>query len=110
MESLPDELYHKIIKIYFTQSVMKEYMNNVEYTKPKMYSNRRKIMIAERGAFTGKAFACQNCKDFGFPCEPCNTCVFKMNKDEIPYMYTAMQAPSDSVSPFRYAYIEHLKN
>ena len=61
MDSLPNEVYHKIMKIYFTQSVMKEYMNNVEYIKPQMYSNRRKIMIAERGAFTGKVFACKNC-------------------------------------------------
>lgn len=109
MDTLPNDLYHKIMKIYFTQSVMKEYMSNVEYIKPQMYSNRRKIMIAERGAFTGKVFACKNCEDFGFPCEPCNKCVFRVNKEQIAYMYTVMQNPSNSVSPFRYAYIEHLK-
>lgn len=90
-------------------SVMKEYMNNVEYTKPMMFSNERKIIIAERGAFTGKVFACENCEHFGFPCEPCNKCAFRVNKEQIAYMYTVMQSPSNSVSPFRYAYIEHLK-
>ena len=109
MDTLPDELYHKIMKTYFIDSIMKEYMDNVEYIKPIMYSNNRKRMIAERGAFTGKVFACKNCEDFGFPCVTCNKCVFRINKEQITYMYTVMQDPSNSVSTFRYAYIENLK-
>jgi len=109
MDSLPNDIYHKIMKIYFIDSVMKEYMNKVECKKPNMFSNKRKRLIAERGAFTGKVFACKNCENFGFPCVTCNKCAFRLNKDQIPFMYTVMQEPSNSVSPFRYAYIENLK-
>ena len=102
MESLPDELYQKIMRIYFIDTIAEQIKQKVSNMLEKNFSERRCKIVAERGAYVGKVFACKNCEHFGFPCIVCFDCVFNKHLHNMkPYMYTVMQRPSDDLSCFR---------
>lgn len=102
MQSLPDELYQKIIRLYFRNTISEEIKWKVSNTLEKNFSKYRCKIVAERGAFIGRSFACKNCEHFGFPCLTCFNSVFNKHLHNMkPYMYTIMQRPSDEISCFR---------
>ena len=110
MDSLPNELFQKIMKVYYVKNVLSECMEKVEKCVPHDYSNERKLIVAERGAFVGRVFACKNCEDFGFPCIGCHSCVWnKSLKTLFVSMYTVMKTPASDVTPYRYGYITKLQ-
>ena len=111
MDMLPYDIYEKIMKLYFHNSIFPELLNKLNSTRENMYSVKRLQIVAERGAYTGIVLSCQNCLHFGLPCNNCNKCVWNIKLYNMKaHMYTCLQNPSHNVSVFRSAYMADLAN
>lgn len=96
MDILNTDLYIKVMTHYMQQHVLPEFFTKLKLHTEKNFSSSRLQIVAERGAYVGKPFSCNNCIVYGFPCNTCYHCAWNVRLHSLqPYMYTCLKNPRD---------------